>query len=386
MFNEKLLSNTLLNKCWRYIPFCVMSLFSCQANDKKTDPFVAELVKIDSFVVRRDTRFNILDHHSDSGNYLGYDPITKNFLVIDRIGNIVQEVKRIGEGPNEYNSNLSTAAFNEVGGGMFVQSSNELIWYDKNWNIKKRWKYAPSFGVTVYGGPRFKTSYYFKKDKENPLVFTSFFPGIKIPISEIQSISKYKGIIEIYESSKDTLMWKLPIDFKRFNPLAPNEKEFDLTQIYFLDNKNGLLFLSFDNSLTVGIYDLDDELNFNSEITLDEKVFMDKGRGKMVKLFPVFKNNLLLLRYSGISEAELIRKKDENKTYLPVNDTNLYRFYLVSRDKGALKGLPFPDNVEPTSEIIPLGSDKFLMKEKEEDNIETSESHYSVYAIRMNVQ
>ncbi|EIM75794.1 hypothetical protein A3SI_12094 [Nitritalea halalkaliphila LW7] len=128
----------------KYTIVILLMFYACQGKETNQEAYHIDLVKVDSFVVRRDTRFRILDHHAFSGNYLGYDPITRSFLVIDKEGQIVQEVKRIGEGPNEYNSNLSAAAFNEVGGGVLLQSSNALIWYDENWDVKKLWKYAPN--------------------------------------------------------------------------------------------------------------------------------------------------------------------------------------------------------------------------------------------------
>lgn len=358
-------------------------LFSCREKNASSPVLEIDLVKIDSFVVQRDTRFRILDHEAASGNYLGYDPITKSFLIIDRQGKIVQEVSRIGEGPNEYNSNLSTAAFNKVGGGVFLQSPNELLWYDENWDIKKRWKYAPNFGVTVYSGPRFTTSYYFKEDKESPLVFTAFFPGIKIPFAEILSISRNGGIVEVFESSKDSLAWKLPIDFGLHSPHSPTDKEFDLAQVNYLDTENKVLLLTFDNSLVVGVHDMNADFELVRKFTLPKDDLVDKGRGKTVKLFPAFDQGLLLLRYSGMSELELARRKEANSTYSPVQDAQLYRFYYLNKDKSVFKELPFPDGIEPNSELIMLGSGKILMREKDREDAEMNHSSYSIYEIRM---
>lgn len=368
---------------WKHIPFIVMTLFSCHGNDKDISELQVEMVKVDSLVVDRDTRFRILDHEAVNGNYLAYDPITKSFLVIDRQGKIIQEVKRIGEGPNEYNSNPSTAAFNQVGGGVFLQSPNELIWYDENWDIKKRWKYASNFGVTLYSGPRFKTPYYNQKEKDDPLVFTSFLPSIKIPFAEILSISGNGGIIEVFESSKDTLVWKLPIDFGLFSPHSPTDKEFDLAQVYYLDSENEVLLLTFDNSLVIGVYDMNADFEFGRKFTLVKDDLIDKGKGKTVKLFPVFDRDILLLRYSAIGELELARKKEENSGYSPVQDTNLYRLYYLSSDKGMLKEMPFPEGAEPNAELVSLGSGKFLMRDKELNDTEMNHSSYSIYEITM---
>ncbi|SDY95617.1 MULTISPECIES: hypothetical protein [Rhodonellum] len=368
---------------WKFLPVIVVMFFSCQAKDRESASLDIDLVKVDSFVVKRDTRFRILDHHSKNGNYLGYDPITKSFILIDAQGEIIREVLRIGEGPNEYNSNLSSAAFNEDGGGVFLQSSNELIWYDQNWEIKKRWKYGPNFGLTVYGGPRYRTPYYFGEDTSRPFVFTSFFPNTKIPFNEIQTKLGNGHIVELFDSSNDTLIWKLPIDFSLYSEYNPKDKEFDLAPIYYLDTENKLLLLSFDNSIAIGVYDLNADFNFTRQINLEKSNLMDNGKGKTVKLFPVYNRDLMILRYSGMSELELATKKEANSTYSPIQDSKLYRFYYASEDKNVLKELPFPEGIEPNSELIILASGKFLMRDKDEEGAEMNYSSYSIYELRM---
>lgn len=364
-----------------YLIFLIIFL-SCQEKDASKLVFDLELVKIDSFVVKRDTRFKILDHHGTSGNYLGYDPITKSFLVIGQKGEIIDEVKRSGEGPNEYSSSLSTAAFYQVGGGIVVQSANELIWYNENWEIKKRWKYAPSFGVTVYGGPRFKTPYYLRNDATTPFVFTSFFPNVKVPFGEIQSLSPNGQIIEVFESNNDSLVWKLPVDFKQYTAFEPEEKGFDQAPVYHLDENSGSLLLTFDHSLTIGSYSLNTDFELTKAISLTEDKFADGGKGKNIKVFPVTDQGLGILRYSSMSELELKRKKEVNSNYTPLRDSELYRFYFIDSVTELVQEIPFPKRIEPNSELLPLGGNRILMRNRDREDVEIDQSSYSIFIFR----
>ncbi|EIM75795.1 hypothetical protein A3SI_12099 [Nitritalea halalkaliphila LW7] len=238
------------------------------------------------------------------------------------------------------------------------------------------------FGLTVYGGPKFKTPYYFREDTKKPFVFTSFFPNIKIPFDEIQSKSGNRHIIEVFDSSNDNLIWKLPIDFKLYSQYKPKDKEFELTPVYYLDSKNKLLYLSFDNSLTIGIYGLDLDFDMKRQITLEKNELFDKGKGKTVKLFPVFDHGFLILRYSGMSELELARKKELNAMYSPIQDTQLYRFCYTYGENAFFKELLFPDGIEPNSELLNLGGGKILMREKDREDSEITHSMYSVFKLR----
>lgn len=379
IFENLLILKTKIN--WRILPVLIVPLFSCQENKSQIAEINIALVKIDSLIIQKETRIRILDHHSNTGNFLGYGPITKSFLLIDGKGKILEEVNRFGQGPNEYSANLSSAAFNEDGGGVFLQSSNELIWYDENWVIKNKWKYAPNFGVTIYGGPRFSTPYYFEKNSPAPLIFTSFFSNVKIQFHEEQRRLGISKIVEVFDSSKDKLDWKLPIDFSLYNEYKPKDNEFDLSPVYYLNKEKKVLLLSFDNSLTVGAYDMSSEFDLLWLFNFEKNQLSDKGNGKTVKIFQNANHDFVILRYSGIADLELLSKKEENSSYSPLQDSQLYRFYYVSEDKKVLKELPFPAGHEPNSELIILGEGKFLIRCKDDEDTEMNYSSYSVFEI-----
>lgn len=381
-----MLLNKILNrpfyKLWRYNFLILIIFFSCQGKDLKIIEFNTDLVKIDSIGIERETRFRILDHHSKNENLLAYDGITRSFILIDKEGKIIQEVNRRGDGPNEYNNNLITGAFNEFGKGIFLQSSNELLWYDESWNILNRWRFGSFFNIIVYGGPKFRTPYFFLEDTSKPFVFTSFFSNTYVPIVEIQSGLGSEKIIEVFDSEKDTLIWKLPVNFEMYSPYKPKDKEFDLMQVYHLDAKQNILYLSFDNSLSIGVFDLNKDFDLIHKIKINPNELFDKGKGKTVNLFPINNQDFIILRYSGISEIELENERAINENYSPLFDSRLFKFYYISNDGSVKKEMNFPENCEPNSELVLLGGERILIRDKDNEEKEMDYSSYSIFEFR----
>jgi hypothetical protein len=75
------------------------------------------LEKVDSIRLDGETNIRILDVNTANGGFLAVDQVTKEFLVLDERGKVVEAVTLVGEGPNEYNSRLLTASFNQEEGG-----------------------------------------------------------------------------------------------------------------------------------------------------------------------------------------------------------------------------------------------------------------------------
>ncbi|WP_146140090.1 hypothetical protein [Cecembia rubra] len=339
--------------------------------------------KTNEMVIERDTRFIILDHHLEKNVFLAYDAITKSFICIDGKGKVIDEIERAGEGPNEYFTNILSAAFNERGDGFFLQSSNELLWYNENWEVINRWRFSSFFNIIFYGGPKIKTPYFFLNGATYPQVLPSFYSNIKIPIADVDPSISSRNLLEVFDPSDGSLTWKLPIQFGSFSPYKPADKEFDLTQVYFLDDNQKLLHLTFDNSLTIGIYDLTKNFELVKYVKIVEQSLEDKGKGKTVGLYPADESGYILLRYSGISEVELEKKKVNNEYYFPLTDPTLYKFYFL--DKGHLVSPPisFPENFDPNAEIILLENGKILMREKDKDDEESTYSKYAVFEFRL---
>ncbi|RZS95810.1 hypothetical protein BC751_1354 [Cecembia calidifontis] len=367
-----------------FIVLTTIIFFSCKENGIQSQIPQAELHKTNEMVIERDTRFIILDHHLEKNVFLAYDAITKSFIRIDGKGKVIDEIERAGEGPNEYFTNILSAAFNERGDGFFLQSSNELLWYNENWEVINRWRFSSFFNIIFYGGPKIKTPYFFLNGATYPQVLPSFYSNIKIPIADVDPSISSQNLLEVFDPSDGSLTWKLPIQFGFFSPYKPADKEFDLTQVYFLDDNQKLLHLTFDNSLTIGIYDLTKNFELVKYVQIVEQSLEDKGKGKTVSLFPADESGYILLRYSGISEVELEKKKVNNEYYFPLTDPTLYKFYFL--DKGHLVSPPisFPENFDPNAEIILLENGKILMREKDKDDEESTYSKYAVFEFRLN--
>ncbi|PSL04466.1 hypothetical protein CLV48_105210 [Cecembia rubra] len=366
-----------------FIVLTTIIFFSCKENGIQSQIPQAELHKTNEMVIERDTRFIILDHHLEKNVFLAYDAITKSFICIDGKGKVIDEIERAGEGPNEYFTNILSAAFNERGDGFFLQSSNELLWYNENWEVINRWRFSSFFNIIFYGGPKIKTPYFFLNGATYPQVLPSFYSNIKIPIADVDPSISSRNLLEVFDPSDGSLTWKLPIQFGSFSPYKPADKEFDLTQVYFLDDNQKLLHLTFDNSLTIGIYDLTKNFELVKYVKIVEQSLEDKGKGKTVGLYPADESGYILLRYSGISEVELEKKKVNNEYYFPLTDPTLYKFYFL--DKGHLVSPPisFPENFDPNAEIILLENGKILMREKDKDDEESTYSKYAVFEFRL---
>ncbi|TVP50461.1 MAG: hypothetical protein EA341_07320 [Mongoliibacter sp.] len=366
-----------------FIVLMAAIFFSCKENGIQSQIPKPELHKIDEIVIVRDTRFRILDYHLEKSIFLAYDAITKSFIIIDSKGEINQEIERTGEGPNEYNSNLLSGAFNEKEGGYFLQSSNELLWYNEKWEVNKRWRFSSFFNVVFYGGPKTKTPYFFLNDATYPQVLPSFYSNFKIPIEEVEPTLSSGNLLEVFDPSDGSLTWKLPIDFGSFSPFNPEDKEFDLTQVFFLDDDQKLLRLTFDNSLTIGIYDLTRDFELVKYVQIVEQNLDDKGKGKTVGLYPADDSGYILLRYSGISEVQLEKKKSNNEDYFPLADPSLYKFYFLDKDNMLSPPISFPENFDPNAELILLEKGKILMREKDKEDEESTYSSYAVFEFRL---
>src|SRR5690606_34366832 len=119
--------------------------FSCNWNSKTGSEIETTyyLEKVDSIQVDRENKVRVLDFHPVSKHFLAYDQIAQEFLVLDRRGQVLEAVYRVGEGPNEYHSNILAASFDRERGGYSLLSSWEFLWYNENWEVEKRLRFTP---------------------------------------------------------------------------------------------------------------------------------------------------------------------------------------------------------------------------------------------------
>lgn len=112
------------------------------------------LEKVDSIRVDRETNIRVLDVNRANGHFLAADLITEEFLVLDSRGQVLEEVHRRGEGPNEYNTNLLALSFNQEEGGYLAQSAIEQIRFNDTWEADERIRFSPHYSLVFYGGPK----------------------------------------------------------------------------------------------------------------------------------------------------------------------------------------------------------------------------------------
>lgn len=365
-----------------YILLSIIFLSACEPNEASEQQETYRLEKIDSFIINRDTRIRILDFNAVDKKYLAYDPITEEFLHLAENGDILETVSRFGEGPNEYSTNLITASFN-TNGGYYVQSSNEFISYDQHWEVESRLLLTPYHTIILYSGPRIKTPFYHLQDSEEPYFFSNFFSGINVHHFDPKDDLRTKKLIELYNPIKGSLEWVLPFD----PGLLPNS-DFDLmpmmiSQIYTLDDHGKLLYLTFQNSSVIGVYNLANNFELMEKIAFGHQEFTHTNKSKNIAIFNFSPKAIGVLYFAGMSEGAAQIKKDQDPDYLPYKDPDLYKIVLVQNGKWLKKELQFPKSSEPHSEILQLPNNRILLRELDPDDGEPEFSVYSIYELKV---
>jgi|GEM_PF-1405747 len=368
----------------------LMHLFSCNSknsdttgisNPKKVSQTEYTWEKVDSFKVDRMTKFIMLDYNTKNQKFLAYDGITQEYLILDKKGNILQSVKRNGDGPNEYATLASAASFNHESDGYYVQTSNEFIAYNQNWEVIKRTKFSPYYGVNLYSGPRVKTPYYKSSEKE-PYFFASLFSGVGIFQMNKPEDWETTKLLEYYSPKLDSIKWALPLDKGLFMPYVFEKPNHYINQIYTIDDKRNLLYLTFQNGQAIGVYDMENEFKQNSKLPISHQHFMKSNQSKNRGLFRFDGDLIGLLYYKGISEgAEQIRK-EVNPNYSAFEDPSLYSFILFNKTIQLEKELPFPQNASPRSHPIVLPDNCILVMDKQNNELEEEFSTYSIYQLK----
>lgn len=106
----------LLKGCKVIFNFFIISLLlflcpSCDIRSNEEESNHVTIEKIDSIRVDWGTKFTILDFDQNKRRFLAVDQVTKEFLIIDSTGKVLESIQRFGDGPNEYNSSLIAASF-----------------------------------------------------------------------------------------------------------------------------------------------------------------------------------------------------------------------------------------------------------------------------------
>lgn len=345
------------------------------------------LEKVDSIRIDRENRVRLLDFDLDNSRFLAYDHITQEFLILDDRGQELDSKYRVGDGPNEYNSSMVAASFNNEGEGYFMLSSNEFLWYNVTWEVEKRIRIASHVQIRFYSGPKLKVPYYRLSSSSDPYFFTSFFSGINSFVAgsdEKEITSKY--LIEQFNPHNGNLEWKLSNDPELIPDfeLDKDNKEMKPVQIFALDSEAKIMYLTFERSKEIGIYDLANDFELKGKISFDHESFTLTNKSKNTALFNFGDRMLGVLYFMGLSENATEARRSNNSDYFPFTDPSLYRLIVVQNGFQQKNEIKFPLNCEPHSEIIQISENRILLRDKYMGNDEPEYSTYSVFELKSN--
>jgi len=339
------------------------------------------LEKVDSIRVDRETNIWILDVNTANGGFLALDQVTEEFLVLDKRGKVVEAVIRVGEGPNEYNSRLLTASFNQEEGGYFAQSSVEFLWFNDAWEINKRIRFASSTSMFFYPGPKLKVPYYRLSDASIPYFFTNFFSGFTYMGGSEGEMAKY--LIEQFNPQKQDLEWVLPSDPELLPEFEVDQKNKGTkpTPIYALNREEKLLYLTFERSSEIGVYDMANEFELKKKISFTHDSFSLTKKSKNTKLLQFSPDLNGILYFEGLSEAATEARKSAEPNYFPFMDPSLYRMIVIHDGVQQVEEIDFPLSCDPRSEILQLPENRVLLRDIYTGDKEPEYHSYSIYEL-----
>lgn len=361
--------------------------FSCGRDSKngpetiKTESYYLE--KVDSIHIDRENRITVLDFNPVNKRFLAYDQITQEFLLLDERGRVLEAVYRVGEGPNEYNSNLLAASFNHERGGYYTLSSRDFLWFNENWEVEKRLPFAPQFSIRFYSGPRFKVPYYTLPGELEPYLFTNFFTRTNTAVIGEEGDVTSKNLIELYNPQKDSLEWGLPND-PRLLPEFELDKENRQTMavpLFVLDNEEKLMYLTFESSGEIGVFDLANGFELKEKIAFGQESFTQSNKSKNTALFNFGSGTFGILYFMGLSEAAIQARRNNNPDYFAFSDPSLYQLIMVRDGLQQENEIEFPAGCEPHSEIVQLPGNRILLRDQYMGDDEPEYSTYSVFKL-----
>ncbi|WP_137402332.1 hypothetical protein [Echinicola rosea] len=359
-------------------------LFLCPSCDKRSNKEESNLVtieKVDSIRVDWETKITILDFDQNKSRYLAVDQVTKEFLIIDNTGKVLESIQRFGDGPNEYNSSLIAASFFEEKGGYLLLSSRDLIWYSDVWEVNDRFRFVSEWYAVFYTGPRYAVPYYYQKNGSDIFVFTNFFSGFNsnAGIKDTNIDFLVEQFNPVADRLEKVILFKsadIPrIDLPKGNSSMP-------VQVYHLDKEKNLMYLTFQHSNEIGVYDLRENFELKYNVNFNHDVFNQSNNSKNVGLFRFDQGLTGILYFKGLNESSEVAKKSVDPNYVPFFDPKLYGLILIKDDKSIEVEVPFPfPDCEPNSEIVQLPGNRILMRDIYNGDVEPEFSSYSIFEV-----
>ncbi|WP_143156094.1 hypothetical protein [Cyclobacterium lianum] len=342
------------------------------------------LQKIDSIRINRDNAIRLLDFHPSKNHFLAYDLITEEFLIVDGNGRVLEASNLVGEGPNEYNSSLLAASFNQEGGGYFLQSSNEFLWYNPDWELEDRLRFASSIFIRFYSGPRLEVPYFRYEDDSSPHFFTNFFSGVNNGIRGIDEGSESDYLIEFYNPGRESLEWGLANKKELLPGLmeASGPEPTKPTQVFALDRKTNKLYLTFEQSGEIGVYDIAGNFELEERLTFIHNDFSVMKNARNRSVFQFDEDLLGILYFEGLSEAATESRKADDPDYFPYGDPGLYQLIILQDGVQQEEEIAFPAGCEPHAEIVVLPGRRLLIRDRYRGEDEPTYSTYSIFELK----
>ncbi|MBN3584167.1 hypothetical protein JYB64_17345 [Algoriphagus aestuarii] len=314
-----------------------------------------------------------------------YDPVKDEYLgfvdkgsdgvelaIFDSKGKILISEVRRGDGPNYYSSSALTMGF-APNGGIFVQTSNEFLTYDREFNLIKRIRFEPKFTTVVYSGPREKFIPLSKGDEISFLTGVSGISGMAMG----PEVPSKVNLIEYYDPSMQSVQSIAPLSEREiFEGYGDEKSTVTINSIYGLNSKENLLYLTttIDNEITVynpinwfvvkRIKVNHEEFQPLDDIPLKESNLETSGRTGLFainrKLLKFDSDFLGLVYVKGESETSFeFRKSSGKKSRL--NDPEMHRLVLFK------DGVQLPGEHTISSGMIemPLPNNQILVKVSE---------------------
>lgn len=384
----------MLNKIHKAGVFIIMALpvvISCNTSSKSEEEMSEAttyyLVKVDSIRINRENTVRLLDYHPIEDRFLAYDQITEEFLVLDGKGKVLEAVYRIGEGPSEYNSSLLAASFNQEAGGYFLQSSSEFLGYNSDWEVENRIRFASEVVIRFYSGPQLRVPYFRLQDASDPYFFTNFFSGVNNSAGGMNGGDGPDYLIERYNPRKGGLEWVFANDPELLPEVAvnPDSKRANPVQVFALDKAANRLYLTYDRSNTIGVYDMDQDFGLKEMLHFDHRSFSSVQNARNKALFNFEDDFYGVLYFEGLSEAATEARKAKDPNYFPYRDSGLYHFILIQDGVQQEEEMGFPAGCEPHSEILSLPGKRLLFRDKYGGDDEPTYSTYSVYELKSEI-
>ncbi len=339
------------------------------------------LEKVDSIKIVYENEIKILDFDQDSRKLLAVDKISKDFLLLNEAGELLESVNRYGEGPDEYNSSIMAASFLPDNEGFLLLSSRDLIWYDAGWKVKSRQDFFADIQIISYVGPGYKVPYYLAENGKDLSVFVNFFSGFNAYGNDAYGNEDF--LLQQFSPLTSELDWVFTFnqDLLPTYRLEDKKTAAKPVQVYAIDRDKHVVYLTFQSSDEIGVYDLWNDFELIEKIAFSHKDFQVANGAKNKALLDFQSEVFGILYYKGLSESAILMKKNSDPEYIPVTDPSLYSFIVVDKENH-FDEIPFPDFCEPLSELVQLSGNRILMRDKYLGDDEPEYYTYSIFELK----